>query len=119
MYSSAPICLFVRPCAASSATRRSVSVSSSEAGARPLIPASSARAFSPPHRRTELLEDGERLLQGLAGGLLLLRLPAHRAQAEQRATSLVLVRLGGRRACSFEGCEGRLEIAGGGSEEAA
>ena len=46
MKSSAAISLFVRPCAASSATRRSVSVSSSDAGARPLIRLSSARAFS-------------------------------------------------------------------------
>ena len=42
----AAISLFIRPCAASSATRRSVSVISSEAGARPLIRRSSARAFS-------------------------------------------------------------------------
>jgi hypothetical protein len=46
MYSSAAISLFVRPWAASSATSRSVSVSSSEAGARPLIRRSSALAFS-------------------------------------------------------------------------
>ena len=46
MNSSAAISLFERPRAASSATRRSVSVNSSEAGARPLIRLSSARALS-------------------------------------------------------------------------
>ena len=46
MNSSAAISLFERPRAASSATRRSVSVNSSDAGARPLIRLSSARALS-------------------------------------------------------------------------
>ncbi len=46
MKSSAAISLFERPRAARDATRRSVSVSSSSAGRRPLILRSSALAFS-------------------------------------------------------------------------
>ena len=41
-----------------------------------------------PEAGAELLEDRERLLQRLARGLPLLRLPAHRAEAEQGAAAL-------------------------------
>ncbi len=88
MNSSAAISLFERPCPASWATRSSVSVSSSEAGARPLIRLSSARALLGPQPRAQLLEDRERLLERLPGSLLLPRLPAHCAEAEQRAGTL-------------------------------
>ena len=88
MNSSAAISLFVRPCAASSATRCSVSVSSSEGGRRPLIRLSSARAFSAQSRAPSSSKTASASLERLAGGFLLLCLPAHDAEAEQRAAAL-------------------------------
>ena len=77
-----------RPRAASSATRRSVSVSSSEAGARPLIRRSSARALSAHSRAPSSSKIAKRLLKRLTRSALLLRPPLHDAQTEQRAAAL-------------------------------
>ena len=81
------------PAAASSATRRSVSVSSSEAGRAAADPPQLRARLLGPQAGAELLEDRERLLERLPGRLLLLRLPAHRAEAEQRAAALERVRM--------------------------
>src|SRR5262245_52830855 len=88
MKSSAAISLFERPSAASSATRRSLSVSSSEGARRPLIRRSSARAFSAHSCAPSSSKNRQRLVQRLAGGPLPLRLPAHDAEAEQGAATL-------------------------------
>ena len=92
MKSSAAISLFVRPRAASSATRRSVSVSSSDGRAPAADPPQLGTGLLRPEPGAELLEDRERLLERLARGLLLLGLSTHRAEAEQRAAALERVR---------------------------
>ena len=73
-----------------------------------------------PEARAQLLEDRERLLERLAGGLLLLRLPAHYAQAEQRTAPLERigppVELGEG---TLECLEGAVEVPLTGSEQPA
>ena len=101
------ISLFVRPSAASRATRSSVSVNSAD-GRRPLIRLSSERVFLRPQAGSQLLEDRERLLERFPRQPLLTRLPAHGAQRKKRAAALERVRQPG------ELGEGALESLGGG-----
>ena len=118
MKSSAAISLFVRPCAASSATRRSVSVSSSEASAAAADPRELGAGLLRPEPCAQLFEDRKRLLERLAGCLLLLRLPAHGAEAEQGAAALER-----ERRCvgqgGLEGCGRSRRVPVGGGEQAA
>ena len=88
MKSSAAISLFERPCAASTATRCSVSVSQFGADRRPAIRLVSARALPAHSRAPALLEDRERLVERLAGRPALLRLPPDDAEGQQGAGSL-------------------------------
>ena len=118
MKSSAAISLFVRPWAASSATRCSVSVSSLVGRPPAADPPELGAGPSAQRRRAELLEDGERLLERLAGGLLLLRLPAHDAQAEQGAGALEGKRESSAPRGALERHEGASTFTFGGEQEA-
>ena len=115
--SAAAIALFERPSAANEATRCSVSVSSAEAGLRPLMRRSSCARLLRPQPGAELLEGRECLLECLARCSFLLRLALHRAEREQGAGALerigepfVLVQR------PVERCEGSLVIALRGGE---
>ena len=73
-----------------------------------------------PESGAELVEDRKRLLERLPRGPLLLRLPAHGAEAEQRTAALERVRMGVELGeCAVERLEGGGRVSLGSGEQAA